>query len=155
MLDNGVLSDAINAAERGLLYGDGVFPTLRIVAGRSRHRPRHCHKLRQDCAVLNLPRPDAAVLSEELQRLIGQQSEGVAKIIITRAQGSAGYAPPASAVPTRILNLAPAPEYPAFPHAGHSAAPLLAASGAPAATGRHQASEPTGIRAGCGIERCA
>ncbi|MGC2457389.1 MAG: hypothetical protein WA435_05300 [Gallionellaceae bacterium] len=149
------MSDAINAADGGLLDGDGVFRTLPIVDGRSRRWPRQCRKLQQDCAVLNLPRPDAAVLSEELQRLIGQQSEGVAKIVITRAQGSRGYAPPAGTVPTRFLNLAPAPEYPAFLHAGHSAAPLLAASGAPAATGRHQAAEPTGIRAGCGMERCA
>lgn len=112
MLANGVLSDSINAADRGLLYGDGVFRTLRMVDGQPRHWPRQYRKLQQDCAALNLPCPDATLLLEELQRLAGQQPDGVAKIIITRGQGSRGYAPPASAVPTRILSLVPAPDYP-------------------------------------------
>ncbi len=112
MLVNGVPSAAINAADRGLLYGDGIFRTLRIVDGKPRNWPRHYRKLQQDCAALNISCPDADLLHEELRCLIGQQPEGVAKIIITRGQGSRGYAPPANPVPARILSLSLAPDYP-------------------------------------------
>jgi 4-amino-4-deoxychorismate lyase len=112
MLVNGVLSDSINAADRGLLYGDGVFRTLRIRAGRPQHWSRHYRKLQQDCTALALPCPDGGLLLEELQRLVGQQSDAVAKIIVTRGQGERGYAPPAKAAATRILSLSPAPAYP-------------------------------------------
>ncbi len=110
MLVNGALSDSIDAADRGLLYGDGVFRTLRINRGQPRHWPRHYRKLQQDCAALHLACPDANLLLEELQRLSGK-ADGVARITITRGQGSRGYAPPANAVPTRILSLSPLPVY--------------------------------------------
>lgn len=112
MLVNGVLSDSISAADRGLLYGDGVFRTLRVMAGRPQHWERHYRKLRQDCSVLNLSCPKSDLLLEELQRLSEQQPDGVAKIIITRGQSARGYAPPADAILTRILSLSPTPEYP-------------------------------------------
>ena len=114
MLINGVPSNQLSAYDRGLLYGDGVFRTLRVVNGKLLHWPRHYRKLQQDCAALNLRCPEATLLFDELQDLIQHQprgvanggvanggvanegvaNEGVAKIIITRgAQEKRGYAP--------------------------------------------------------------
>ncbi len=111
MLVNGVLSDSISAADRGLLYGDGIFRTLRVAGRQPLHWQRHYRKLQQDCAALALPCPDASLLLEELQRLI-VGTDGVAKIIITRGTGARGYAPPDNSLPTRILSLAPFSSYP-------------------------------------------
>ncbi|MGO8753965.1 MAG: hypothetical protein ACLQHK_01895 [Gallionellaceae bacterium] len=63
MLVNGVLSNSINAADRGLLYGDGVFRTPRIVDGRSRHSPRQCRKL-QLAGIRHLNRLEYAPAAE-------------------------------------------------------------------------------------------
>jgi 4-amino-4-deoxychorismate lyase len=112
MLVNGELSDTISAADRGLLYGDGVFRTLRVAGGQPLHWQRHYRKLQQDCAALALPCPDAPLLLEELRRLIVTGANGVAKIIITRGTGARGYAPPRQSAPTRILSISPYTPYP-------------------------------------------
>ncbi len=112
MLVNGVLNDSIDAADRGLLYGDGIFRTLRIAHGKPQYWSRHYRKLQQDCTALDLACPDSTLLLDELQRLAGQQSGGVARITITRGSGARGYAPPANAVPARILSLSALPDYP-------------------------------------------
>lgn len=123
MLINGVPGNQLNAHDRGLQYGDGVFRTLRVVNEKLLYWPRHYRKLQQDSAALNLRCPDATLLFDELQALIKHQApsvanggvanQGVAKIIITRgAQQKRGYAPVAVVIPTRILSMAPAPVYP-------------------------------------------
>lgn len=112
MLVNGVSGDSISTADRGLLYGDGVFRTLRVTGGQPQHWLRHYRKLQQDCAALDLPCPDAPLLLEELHRLIGSGADAVAKIIITRGTGARGYSPANPLTPTRIVSLAPFTPYP-------------------------------------------
>jgi 4-amino-4-deoxychorismate lyase len=110
MLVNGAPGNTINAADRGLAYGDGVFRTLRLQAGRPVCWERQYAKLLHDCSALNIPCPSSAVLSGELQQLA--QANGVAKIIITRGVSARGYAPAARSEATRILSVNPAPSYP-------------------------------------------
>lgn len=117
MLINGTPGDKIDVQDRGLLYGDGVFRTLLIRQGRPQNWVRHYRKLAHDCAMLGLPCPEAELLAGELQQLAIRQPDGVAKIIITRGRGERGYVPPASPVPTRILSLAPLPDFPEAHHA--------------------------------------
>ncbi len=113
MLINGLQGDQVSVYDRGLQYGDGVFRTLRVHEGRVLHWPRHYHKLQQDSAALGIACPESALLSDELQLLIQQQPEGVAKIIITRGlQMARGYAPASHTISTRILSVTPAPSYP-------------------------------------------
>ncbi|MBI3903975.1 MAG: aminodeoxychorismate lyase [Nitrosomonadales bacterium] len=114
MLVNGVLSDSISAADRGLLYGDGVFRTLRLARGKLLHWPHHYRKLQQDCAALLLSCPDPRSLLAELEQLVFGQAEGVVKIVVTRGSGIRGYAPTTHTAPTRILSLSPLPVYPAL-----------------------------------------
>jgi 4-amino-4-deoxychorismate lyase len=114
MLVNGVLSDSINANDRGLLYGDGVFRTMRLSQGKILHWPRHYQKLQQDCAALLLDCPDSSLLAIELQQLIADCNDGVVKIIITRGQGGQGYAQPGIQTSSRILRLVPPPKFPEY-----------------------------------------
>ena len=113
MLVNGAPGNTINAEDRGLSYGDGVFRTLRLHAGRPFGWERHYAKLQHDCSALKIACPSALVLSSELQQLGKTQPEGIAKIIITRGVSSRGYAPAVHSEPTRIVSVAPAPTYPA------------------------------------------
>jgi 4-amino-4-deoxychorismate lyase len=112
MLINGVPGDSISANDRGLLYGDGIFRTMRVHNGLLQNWSRHYAKLLSDCAVLNLQCPSEATLSSELRQLIQHQPDGIAKIIITRGPATRGYAPPPSPTVTRILGMAPTPDYP-------------------------------------------
>jgi len=112
MLINGAPGSTINAEDRGLAYGDGVFRTLRMQAGRPVCWERQFAKLQRDCGALKISCPSALVLSSELQQLGKTQPEGVAKIIITRGISTRGYAPSAQTEATRILSINPATAYP-------------------------------------------
>ncbi len=114
-LINGIPADVVSASDRGLLYGDGVFRTLKREGGVSRCWPRQYAKLAADCAALGLRCPDAATLAAELAQL---PPDCVAKIIITRGSGARGYAVAADAMPTRIVTASALPEYPESHYAG-------------------------------------
>ena len=111
ILVNGTSGSTISAEDRGLAYGDGVFRTLRIKAGKPVCWQQHYEKLQQDCSALRIPCPSAVMLFSELNQLGKQQSDGVAKIIITRGIAARGYAP-TPGEPTRILSISPFPQYP-------------------------------------------
>ena len=111
MLVNGAPGNTINAADRGLAYGDGVFRTLRLQAGRPVSWERQYAKLQHDCTALKIPCPSAAVLSAELQQLGKTQADGIAKITITRGVSARGYAPAAQPETSRIVSVTPIPSY--------------------------------------------
>lgn len=113
MLVNGVPGNTISIRDRGLLYGDGVFRTLRAERGRALHWPLHYLKLQHDCAKLGISCPDEALLCTELEQVLAQHPDGVVKLIVTRGEGARGYTPSAGVTPTRIWDFSPLPEYPA------------------------------------------
>jgi 4-amino-4-deoxychorismate lyase len=113
MLVNGKQGDLISIHDRGLLYGDGVFRTLRAFQGHALHWPLHYQKLQHDCAALGISCPDFALLTSELNGLLLDHPDGVVKLTVTRGQGVRGYAPPTHIEPTRIWDVTHLPEYPA------------------------------------------
>lgn len=113
MLVNGVPGNTISIRDRGLLYGDGVFRTLRAAKGKAQHWPQHFLKLQHDCAALGISCPGEALLRAELDRVLAQHPDGVVKLIVTRGEGMRGYTPPVDVVPTRIWDFSPLPDYPA------------------------------------------
>jgi len=112
MLVNGVPGNSISIHDRGLLYGDGVFRTLRAAQGKALHWSLHYLKLQHDCAKLDITCPDEALLCTELDQVLAQHPDGVVKLIITRGAGTRGYTPSADAAPTRIWDFSPLPDYP-------------------------------------------
>jgi len=112
MLVNGKPGNLISIRDRGLLYGDGVFRTLRATQGKAQHWLLHYQKLQHDCTALGIVCPDVALLSAELDDLLLQHPDGVVKLIITRGEGTRGYAPPANAEPTHLWDVSPIPDYP-------------------------------------------
>jgi len=113
VLVNGAPSGVIPVSDRGLHYGDGLFETLAIDAGRPLLWEAHMQRLRAGCERLRIAAPDAAVLADEAAQLCVGQTRAVLKIIVTRGPAARGYAPPRPATATRILSRTPWPDYPA------------------------------------------
>lgn len=107
-LVNGEISDTVNAADRGLNYGDGLFETLRLRAGQVRFWQAHMDRLELGCRQLGIERPDQAVLLREVHTVVAGRPDCVVKIIVTRgvpdASASRGYAPPGDCPVTRIVS---------------------------------------------------
>ncbi len=112
MFVNGVQTDAVSAHDRGLTYGDGVFRTFPMHAGKPLLWRRQYAKLAHDCRALKIDCPTAAVLERDLALIAATEPECVVKIIVTRGDSARGYAIPASSTPTRIVSASPLPEYP-------------------------------------------
>lgn len=107
---NGEPTESIAASDRGLLYGDGLFETIRFEQGRAPLWPRHMARLAQGCARLQLPAPDAALLACEALAEIAGREHAVVRITLTRGSGTRGYALPVAAQPTRIVAASPLPQ---------------------------------------------
>lgn len=112
LLVNGRADAGLEASDRGLAYGDGLFETLALRAGRPLHWPRHWARLARGCERLRLPLPERGLLEAEIARLGEGVERGVLKLILTRGPGGRGYRPPEPAQPTRVLSLHPWPDYP-------------------------------------------
>jgi len=111
MLVNGEPGKLISIRDRGLLYGDGVFRTLRATRGKAQHWPLHYQKIQSDCKVLGIDCPDFALLTAELDGLLAAHPDGVLKLIVTRGEGARGYAPPSGAAATHLWDVSPLPDY--------------------------------------------
>ncbi len=106
-LVNGWPAHAVDAADRGLAYGDGVFRTLVVREGRALNWERHCRALRRDCARIAIACPDESVVREEIRRVA--PADATVKVIVTRGSGGRGYAPAQDSPPTRIVVAYPPP----------------------------------------------
>lgn len=113
VLVNGRDDDRVFASDRGLLYGDGLFETIRFVRGVAPLWMRHMQRLYEGCARLRMPQPDAVLLASEARQLLSDAADGVVRITLTRGPGERGYAPPANPTVTRIVAAHPAPSIPA------------------------------------------
>jgi len=106
---NGVADAALSALDRGVQYGDGLFETIAVAAGRPLLWSEHWARLAQGCARLGIPLPDEAGVRRELEAA-ATGTTAVAKLILTRGIGERGYRPPAAPRPQRIVTLTPWPE---------------------------------------------
>lgn len=112
VLCNGEPADALAVTDRGLHYGDGVFRTVRVAAGRPVAWRTQLERLGADCRQLDLPVPDADLLADEAERLVLDGADAMLKIVITRGSGGRGYAPPGQVRATRLLMRYPPPSHP-------------------------------------------
>ncbi|MDY0250087.1 MAG: aminodeoxychorismate lyase [Pseudomonas sp.] len=108
---NGQPSDSIVLADRGLAYGDGLFETIKVRAGRALLLERHLARLHEGCQRLGIP-CDMPLLRQELLAYLPQLGEGVCKLILTRGVGQRGYALPEPCMPQRILQASGLPQWP-------------------------------------------
>lgn len=101
VLVDGRRENGIPPEDRGLAYGDGVFETIRFVAGRAPLWDLHIRRLQHGCRRLRMSAPAAATLRRESHRLAAGE-HCIIKLILTR-KGARGYAPVPAAATRRIL----------------------------------------------------
>lgn len=111
MLIDGRPEDRLPAGDRGLHFGDGVFETMAVDAGRVLCLDRHLARLEHGCARLGIPAPALQALQGECERVCEGVGRAVVKILVTRGVGGRGYAPDPDASPTRIVARYPWPAY--------------------------------------------
>jgi branched-chain amino acid aminotransferase len=98
--------------DRGFMYGDGLFETVRIVNRRPFRLAQHLERMTRgaDFLKINLPFPP-----KELQRFVDQlieangKPEAILRVTLTRGPGERGYAPKAEGRPTLVMTLHAAP----------------------------------------------
>ena len=107
---------ALDPADRGLAYGDGLFETARVHDGLVVWWPAHLARLSEGAARLRIAMPDIAWLTTQLAAFTSQApAHAVLKIILTRGAGGRGYASPDTVEPTVALSLHAAPAAAAAP----------------------------------------
>lgn len=112
MLVNGKETRQIDATDRGLHYGDGLFETIAVINGQPLFWREHIERLYRGCERLSIPAPEAALLLKEALQLCTGSTRAVLKVIVTRGSGGRGYRPPPLPQPNRIIAIYPWPDYP-------------------------------------------
>ena len=109
----------VSIFDRSFLYGDGLFETLRVYAGRPFAWTEHLDRLEQAADRIGLQVPVTreqlqAISVELLQR--NSQTEAILRIQISRGQGARGYSPRGATSPVWVVTTHPAtPQDPANP----------------------------------------
>jgi len=116
---NGVFMPAdqarVSVLDRGFLYGDGLFETLRVHRGRPLHWRRHLERWTAGARLLQIETPlSPATLRQAADELIGRQQipDGVLRLTLSRGRGGRGYAPRDCAEPVTVMSLDAAPPLP-------------------------------------------
>ncbi|MCW9028536.1 MAG: aminodeoxychorismate lyase [Kangiella sp.] len=110
---NGLPSQEIAITDRGLLYGDAFFTTIKVTGGRVEHWALHSERLMFSAERLGFPSLDLTLIEAELQAFIKEQSklsqsaDGVVRLTISRGSGVRGYKAPVSPEVQRILSWSP------------------------------------------------
>ena len=112
-LVNGSEQETVPLADRGLQYGDGLFETIAVCAGKPLLWDPHMQRLSDACRRLFIPMPDRDLLRSEVAQLTHNEQRAVAKIIVTRGVSRHGYRPDSSEPPTRVVLCRPWPNHPA------------------------------------------
>lgn len=115
ILINGTPATRIDCRDRGLSYGDGLFETMRVQAGRIRLERYHLERLAAGLLRVGIEAPPRRLLLAELHDGARRLKSGVLKLMVTRGSGSRGYRPTGDERTTRILIASPLPEERAGP----------------------------------------
>jgi aminodeoxychorismate lyase len=103
----------ISIFDRGFLYGDGLFETIRVLNGIPFRWPQHMGRLQQGAAFLKIKLPfTPAKLRAFADKLIVKNKipDSLLRVSLSRGVGSPGYSPKNAKEPTLVISLRPAPK---------------------------------------------
>jgi len=103
----------VSVLDRGFLYGDGLFETIRVSRGAPFRWRDHLERLEAGARLLRLAIPcPADELRARVDQLISanQMPEALLRLTISRGVGPRGYSPKGADRPTLAMTLHPAPE---------------------------------------------
>jgi len=91
--------------DRGLAYGDGVFETILIHAGKPVWWDQHWQRLINGAGRLKISVPNENIVRKACEKFLEGHQDNVLKIILTRGVGGRGYAVPVNPEPRIVLSL--------------------------------------------------
>jgi branched-chain amino acid aminotransferase len=100
---------AVDADDRGVTLGDGIFETLAVIDGVPLRFDRHLARLTSGAEVLGIPIPvGAAALNDAICGVCGAENvtEGSARITLLRGPAPRGVQPPDDPRPTLMITAA-------------------------------------------------
>jgi aminodeoxychorismate lyase len=98
--------------DRGFLYGDGLFETIRVFAGRPFRWNEHMQRLHRGAGFLRIRLPfDTSAQRRIADELIGRNAmpDCVLRVTLSRGTGQRGYSPRGAETPTFVMTLHAAP----------------------------------------------
>jgi aminodeoxychorismate lyase len=114
-LNGQLLSEAeavVSVNDRGFMYGDGLFETVRVVNGKPFRMAQHLERMTRGADFLKIKPP---FTPKELEKFAGQlikqnqMPEAVLRVTLTRGPGLRGYSPKIFGIPTLVMTLHPLP----------------------------------------------
>lgn len=96
----------VQATDRGLAYGDGLFETVLCLNGHMPLLDRHLARLHRGAEVLGLAAPADDVWMEDIRAVLDHGDcppRCTVKLILTRGAGGFGYLPADDLSPTRVV----------------------------------------------------
>ncbi len=110
---NGTPGGQLDALDRGLHYGDGVFETIAVIDRTPLLMARHMSRLLSGCQRLEIPLPDHSLLMTDIEQALAScPDRAILKVILTRGAGGRGYRFPPSGRASRIVTIHDWPDYP-------------------------------------------
>jgi len=103
-------SARVSIFDRGFLYGDSVFETIRTYGGRPFALTEHLARLERSAARVFIDLPvSLAELGREIERALGASgnAESYVRVIVTRGSGPLGLDTEFEAKPLRAIIVAP------------------------------------------------
>jgi len=111
-IDGALIDEAearVSPTDHGVLVGDGVFETLKVVAGTPFALTRHLGRLRRSAAVLGLVPPDDDLLRAGVAAVVAANDPGVGRLRITLTGGPGPLGSDrGDAGPTTLMSTGPA-----------------------------------------------
>lgn len=106
----------VPVTDRGFLYGDGVYETIRVYGGKPFLLHDHLRRLNSSMAGLKLAPPMSLIeIGRAVQKVIAtnKMSEAVVRVTVTRGTGVRGIDPAGSGRPTVVVMASKFGSYPA------------------------------------------
>lgn len=105
---------AVSIFDRGFLYGDGLFETLRVCRGIPFRWQQHWMRLERGAEFLHIPLATTGdSLRAAARELVtrNEMPESLLRVAISRGSGARGYSPKGATQPTIALSLHAAPPF--------------------------------------------
>jgi len=135
---------SVSVFDRGFLYGDSVFETVRTYGGKPFALGEHLERLAHSASLVSIDLPVSLdVIAEEVERAVAAagNDESYVRIMITRGSGELGLDPGLAKNPLRVIIVAPL----------HPPTPETYASGVSAVTYRTQRASDATVAVGAKI----
>src|SRR5579872_7032026 len=104
-------SAVVSVFDRGFLYGDGLFETIRIFKGKPFRWEQHLERLQRGAEFLKIKLPfSCTALPKFADELINknQMPDALLRLTLSRGVGIRGYSPKGAEEPTVVMSLHPA-----------------------------------------------